>query len=271
MAAQNDRRAAVAALRRGVKISIITVCLNSAATIRDTVESATAQDHADREYIVVDGGSTDGTLDLVRAYGRRVDKLITGPDKGIYDALNKGIAAATGDVIGVLHADDIYESPDVLSTVARAFSAAPHADIVFGDLVFVRPTDLRRVVRRYSSKAFRPWRLRFGWMPPHPASFIRRSAYARLGPYAIDLKIASDYEMFVKAFLMHKLEYARIDQVLVRMRAGGLSTSGLRSSIRLNREIVTACRRNGIYTNLALVLLKTPFKLLELRATASRR
>jgi glycosyltransferase involved in cell wall biosynthesis len=271
MAAQDDCRTPVAALRRAVKISIITVCLNSAATIRDTLESVTAQDHADREYIVVDGGSTDGTLDIVRAYGRGVDRLISGPDEGIYDAINKGIAAATGDVIGVLHADDVYESPGVLSAVMRAFSATPDADIVFGDLVFVRPDDLDRVVRHYSSKAFRPWRLRFGWMPPHPASFFRRSAYARLGPYATDLKISSDYEMFVKAFLIFQLKYARIDQILVRMRAGGLSTSGLRSSIRLNREIVTACRRNGIYTNLALVLLKTPFKLLELRTPATLR
>ena len=271
MAAEDDRRAPLPALRRGVKTSIITVCLNSAATIRDTLESVTVQDHADREYIVVDGGSTDGTLDIVRSYGRSVDKVISGPDKGIYDALNKGIAAATGEVIGVLHADDVYQSPRVLSTVVRAFSGAPDAEIVFGDLVFVRPDDLARVVRYYSSKAFRPWRLRFGWMPPHPASFFRRSAYQRIGPYATDLKISSDYEVFVKAFLVHKLGYARIDDVLVRMRVGGLSTSGLRSSIRLNREIVTACRRNGIYTNFALVLLKTPFKLLELRTAVTPR
>jgi glycosyltransferase involved in cell wall biosynthesis len=247
-----------------VKISIITVCLNSAATIRDAVESVAAQDYAAREYIVVDGGSTDGTVGIVREYGEQVSRLISGPDQGIYDALNKGIAAATGDVIGVLHADDVYETPGVLSAVAGAFAAAPDAEIVFGDLVFVKPDDLGRVVRSYSSKSFRPWRLRFGWMPPHPASFFRRSAYERIGPYAIDLKISSDYEVFVKAFLVHRLKYARIDQVLVRMRAGGLSTSGLGSSLRLNREIVTACRRNGIYTNLPLVLLKTPFKLMEL-------
>lgn len=246
-----------------MKISIVTACLNNAPTIRDALESVLAQDHAEREHIVVDGGSTDGTLGILGEYAGRFDRLIGGPDQGIYDAINKGIAAATGDVIGILHADDVFESAAALSTVARAFAAAPEADIVFGDLVFVKPGDTRRVVRRYGSAAFRPWKLRFGWMPPHPASFIRRAAYARIGPYATDLRIASDYEMFVKALLVHRLAYSRIDQVLVRMRTGGLSTAGLRSSILLNREIVTACRRNGIYTNLPLVLLKLPFKLME--------
>lgn len=247
-----------------MKISIITVCVNNAATIRHTLESVRAQDYADLEYIVVDGGSSDGTLEIIRGYGNRIDRLIGGPDEGIYDAINKGLAAATGDVIGILHADDLYASADVLSTVARAFASAPQADIVFGDVVFVRPDDVGRVVRYYGSRRFRPWKLRFGWMPPHPGTFIRRSAYGRIGPYALDLKIAADYEMFVKAFLVHGMSFARVERVLVRMRAGGLSTSGLRSSIRLNREIVTACRRNGVYTNIFLVLLKTPFKLLEL-------
>ena len=255
-----------------MKISVITVCVDSASTIRHTLESVRAQDYADLEYIVVDGGSSDGTLDIIRGYGNRIDRLISGPDQGIYDAINKGLAAATGDVIGILHADDLYASTDALSTVARAFASTPQADMVFGDVVFVKPDDVGRVLRHYGSRRFRPWKLRFGWMPPHPGTFIRRSAYGRIGPYALDLKIAADYEMFVKAFLVHGMSFARVDRVLVRMRAGGLSTSGLRSSILLNREIVTACRRNGIYTNIFLVLLKTPFKLLELfRLPAAER
>lgn len=254
-----------------MKISIITVCLNSVTTIRDAIESVLAQDYADREYIVVDGGSTDGTLDVIAEYAGRIDHRISGPDHGIYDALNKGIAVAKGDVIGVLHADDLYESRDVLSAVARAFAASPQAEVVFGDLVFVKPGNLGRVVRHYSSRSFRPWKLRFGWMPPHPASFLRRSVYERTGPYATDLRISSDYELFVKALLVHRLPYSRVDRVLVRMRAGGLSTSGPRNSLLLNREIVTACRRNGIYTSLPLVLLKIPFKLAELFKEPARR
>ena len=243
-----------------MKISVITACFNSAATIGAALESLAAQDWKDVEHIVVDGGSTDGTLDIVKRH--RVDRLIGGPDRGIYDALNKGLAAATGDVIGVLHSDDAYAAPDVLATVARAFADAPAAQVAFGDLVYVDRAG--RVVRYYGSAAFRPWKLRFGWMPPHPASFLRRSAYERTGPYATDLRISADYELFVKALLVQGLPFARIDRVLVRMGTGGLSTSGLAASLRLNREIVAACRRNGVYTNLPLVLLKAPFKLLEL-------
>ncbi|MGH8130045.1 MAG: glycosyltransferase family 2 protein, partial [Steroidobacteraceae bacterium] len=227
------------------------------------------QRHPSRQHIVVDGGSTDGTLDIVSEFADSVDRVIRGPDQGIYDAINKGLAAATGDVIGILHADDVYEDTTVLGEVARVLGRAPGADVACGDVVFVDPNAPDRVVRRYSSRRFRPWKLRFGWMPPHPASFFRREAYARLGPYATDLKISSDYELFVKAFLVHRLKGVHVPRVLVRMRLGGLSTSGFRASLRLNREIVTACRRNGVYTNLPLVLLKTPFKLSELfRASA---
>lgn len=247
----------------GMKITIVTVCRNSASTIKSTVESVLSQDYADIEYIVVDGGSTDGTLGILQDYAGKLDRLISEPDKGIYDAINKGIAAATGEIVGILNSDDFYESPTVLSSVVRAFTDSPRADIVFGDVVYVRPDSLQRVVRYYGSGAFRPWKLRFGWEPPHPATFVRRSAYARIGPYATDFRVASDYEMFVKAFLVHHMTFARVDAVLVRMRTGGISTSGFRINLMQNREIVQACRRNGIYTNLLLVLAKAPFKLLE--------
>jgi glycosyltransferase involved in cell wall biosynthesis len=250
-----------------MKLSIVTPCLNNASTIGDTLESVASQSYRDVEHIVVDGGSTDGTLGVLAKYSGQV-KLIGGPDRGLYDALNKGVASATGDAIGVLNADDYLESATVLQAVHDELAAAPDAHGVYGDVVFVQPGDLQRVVRRYSSRAFRPWKLRFGWMPPHPGSFIRRAACATIGPYALDLKISADYEMFVKAMLVHHFKFVRVDRVLVRMRSGGISTSGLRASLRLNREIVTACRRNGVYTSLPLVLLKTPFKLLELAGRA---
>lgn len=247
-----------------LKVSIITVCYNSGETIREAIESVIAQDYADIEYIVVDGGSTDSTLAIIDEYRASVSVLVSERDRGIYDAMNKGVARATGDVVGLLNSDDFYDSRTAISYVVAAFKNTPAADVVFGDVVFVAAEDLSRVTRYYSSEAFKPWKLRFGWMPPHPATFVRNQIYKRFGDYSLDYKISSDYEIFVRWLLVKKLNYLRLDKVLVRMRAGGASTAGIKSSIRLNKEIVRACRENGIYTNIILVLLKIPFKFLEL-------
>lgn len=247
-----------------MKVSIVTVCYNSAATIRDTIESVLSQTYPNIEYIVVDGASKDGTMRVVKEYAEKIEKVISEPDEGIYDAMNKGIQAASGDVIGILNSDDYYEDPETIERVVAAFKANPTADVVFGDIVFVAPEQLEKVVRYYGSGRFRAWKLRFGWMPPHPATFVKRQAYGAVGLYSTHYRISADYEMFVRLLLVRKCKWIRTDSVLVRMRAGGVSTAGLRSSIRLNREIVRACRQNGIYTNLPMVLLKVPFKLLEL-------
>lgn len=247
-----------------MKVSIITVCYNSSETIRDTIESVIAQDYASIEYIVVDGGSTDNTLAIIEEYRASISVLISERDRGIYDAMNKGLARAKGDVVGLLNSDDFYETHHAISDVVAAFDSAPAADILFGDVVFVAADDLTRVTRYYSSAKFRPWKLRFGWMPPHPATFVRNQVYKCFGGYSLNYKISSDYEIFVRWLMVNKLNYLRMDKVLVRMRAGGASTAGIKSSIRLNAEIVRACRKNGIYTNIFLVMLKTPFKLLEL-------
>ena len=246
-----------------MKISIITVCFNSARTIRDTIASVLAQDHPDIEYIVIDGGSTDGTLTIIDEYRARIALVVSESDKGLYDAMNKGIAAATGEVVGILNSDDFYESNDVLSCIANAFSADPMKDIVFGDIVFVRPDNLSKVVRRYAAGHFRPWKLRFGWMPPHPGTFIRRHLYQKAGSYKLDYKIAADFDMFVRLLITHQASYMWVDRILVRMRLGGVSTEGFARSLFLNREIVRACLSNHVYTNLAFVLTKAPFKLLE--------
>ncbi|SFH77969.1 Glycosyl transferase family 2 [Pseudomonas guineae] len=246
-----------------MKISIVTVAYNSAATIRDTIESVIRQTHPEIEYIVVDGASKDGTMAIVEEYRNRIAKIVSEPDKGLYDAMNKGIAMATGDVIGILNSDDFFETDHALATVARIFELNSEAQLAFGDIVFVNDDDLSTVTRYYSAAHFRPWKLRFGWMPPHPATYVRRQAYAHVGEYSMQYRISADYDMFIRLLLVCKMPWVRIDEVLVRMRAGGVSTRGLRSSIRLNTEIVQACRRNGIYTNMPMVLSKLPFKLLE--------
>lgn len=246
-----------------MKISIITVSFNSVDTIKDTIKSVLAQTYSDIEYIIVDGGSKDGTLDVIKRYADRIQRVISEPDQGIYDAMNKGIDLATGDVIGILNSDDFYENEGVISLVAETFRTSG-AGVVFGDLVFVDRNNINCVRRYYSSKKFRPWKLRVGWMPPHPTTFIRASVYEKVGSYALNYKIAADYEMFVRMLLVHNISFQRIPRILVRMRLGGASTNGIKSSWLRNKEIVRACQANNNYTNIFFVLSKIPFKLLEL-------
>jgi len=243
---------------------VVTVCYNSATTIRDTIESVLSQKHKNIECIVVDGGSTDETVAIVKAFGDKISKLIVEPDEGIYDAMNKGIKASTGELVGILNSDDIYYSVDSLSCIAKTFEHNRELEIVFGDIIYTRINEVNKIVRYYSSKYFKPWKLRFGWMPPHQATYVKREAYLRYGLYKIDYKIAADYEMFIRWLAIEKLAYRRINKIIVNMRMGGVSTSGLRSNLILNREIVRACKSNGIYTNIFLVLSKMPLKLLEL-------
>lgn len=247
-----------------MKVSIITVCYNSENTIRNTIESVLAQNFSDVEYIIVDGASKDGTMAIINDFRNQIAMVISESDKGIYDAMNKGIMAATGDIVGILNSDDFYENNHVISSVVEVFSKQPAIDMVFGDVVFVQPENLTVICRHYYAGHFKAWKLRFGWMPPHPATFVKRKLYLENGLYKTNFKIAADYEMFVRWLLVHKSSYQWIDQVLVRMRMGGASTGGIKSSILLNREIVMACKINNIKTNLLFVLSKIPFKMLEL-------
>lgn len=246
-----------------MKVSIITVCFNSAATIRETIESVLAQTHNEIEYIIVDGASIDDTLPIISEYSSMIAHLISEPDSGLYDAMNKGIEISSGDVVGILNSDDIYQSNTIISQVVAYFGESPSADMVFGDVVFVGVDEPKSIVRHYNSKSFRPWKLRFGWMPPHPATFIKKSAYDKVGLYSLKYKISSDYEMFVRMLLVNRLSATRMNEVLVRMKIGGISTSGIKGNILLNLEIVKACRANGVYTNLLMICLKIPFKIFE--------
>lgn len=247
-----------------MKISIVTVCYNSEVTIRDAIESVLGQSYVNIEYIIVDGASSDKTMAIIDEYRNRIAVVLCEPDEGIYDAMNKGIRLATGDVIGILNSDDFYQNINVVRDVVLQFDSFPASALVFGDIAFVSPDNLDKITRFYSSGRFSPWKLRFGWMPPHPATFIKRHAYDKVGLYSLDYKISSDYEMFVRMLLTHKLPSSKMKKILVRMRTGGVSTAGLKNRLLLNREIVQACRVNGVYTNLLFVLFKIPFKLMEL-------
>jgi glycosyltransferase involved in cell wall biosynthesis len=245
-----------------MKVSIITVCFNSAATIRDTIESVIAQDYADIEYLVIDGGSDDTTMDIVAEYRDRIDVVVSEPDRGIYDAMNKGIERASGDVIAILNSDDFYSSATVIGKLMGCMEETS-ADTVFADLAIVDAKDTKRVIRYYESRGFHPGRLRYGWMPAHPTLLVRRELYEKLGKFSLEFRIAADFEMVVRLYHNGRASYAYVPIVAVKMRAGGISTGGLANSWILNREIVLACRINGIRTSLARVLLKMPAKMME--------
>lgn len=245
-----------------MKFSIITVCYNSAQTIEDALRSVATQTWPDIEHILVDGGSRDGTLAIVERYRQSLSKVISEPDHGIYDAMNKGLHAATGDVIGFLNADDFYAHADVLGDVAKLMNRE-HLDALFGDVEFFRPEKPALAVRRYSSGHFRPERIAWGWMPAHPALFLRREVFQRVGPFRTDYRIAGDFEFVARAFWRQSLRYRHLPKVLVRMRTGGISTGGWRNTLILNREVLRACRENGIPTNMLKILSKYPAKLLE--------
>lgn len=245
-----------------MKISVITVSYNSAATIGDTLDSVAMQSWPEIEHIVVDGASKDGTQDIVKSRGGRVGKFVSEPDAGIYDAMNKGLAMATGLVVAFLNADDLYADPEVISRVARKMTIGG-LDAVFGDVAFFHPDTPSKLVRRYDSGRFSPARIAWGWMPAHPGLFLRREIYHRVGPFRTDYRIAGDFEFIARAFQKEALRYEHLPDIVVRMRMGGISTGGWINTIILNKEVLRACRENGISTNLAKILSKYPAKLLE--------
>lgn len=244
-----------------MKISIITVSYNSAKTIRTTLDSVAAQDYPDLEYIIIDGGSKDNTVEIVSGFPKLVSHFLSEPDHGIYDAMNKGIMSSSGDIIGILNSDDFYLNNHVLHDVAALFSTDPSLEVVLGDVDFVNDDDLSRSVRRYATGNFKPWMFRFGLMPPHPAVFIRKSAYDRVGLYKLDYKIAADFDLLTRLLLLDGARYKVADKTWVRMRTGGASTNGLNSVMTITLEMKRSLRENGLYSSNFLLLCRLPYKL----------
>lgn len=236
------------------KVSIITVCRNSADVIRSCLDSVANQSHPSIEHIVIDGASTDDTCRIVRSFPH-VATCISEPDKGLYDAMNKGVALTTGDVVGILNSDDFYPDANVIARVAEAF-ADSRVDATIGDVTFVSRNDLRRVVRRYSARGWHVGRFRDGFMPPHPAFFVRRRHYEQLGVYCTDYQISADFELLVRFLHGARLQYRYLPHSLVAMRSGGTSNATLRRRMTLNRETLRACRANGIPTSMARLSMR---------------
>ena len=248
-----------------MRISVVTVCYNAAHTLADAVDSVLGQTSDpsapfELEYIVVDGGSTDGTLDLLARYRNRIATLISEPDNGLYDAMNKGIKAATGDVVAILNADDVYASTDVLARVAATFRDSG-AEAVYGDLNYVTADDLSKVTRRWNASPYTPGAFRRGWMPPHPALFVRRACYDRWGLFTLTLRSAADYELMLRFIHRHGMTLAYLPETLVLMRTGGVSNASLKHRIRAHREDWKAWRMNGFHPSLFTLLAKPLRKL----------
>lgn len=246
-----------------MKVSIITATYNSAETVRDTIKSVFLQNYEDIEYIIIDGGSKDNTLDIVDEYKGIISKVVSEPDNGIYDAMNKGIRMATGDVVGILNSDDFYTSNNVISKIVAEFQKEK-VDAVYGDIHFVRSHDLNTCVRYYSSKHFRSSYFRFGFMPAHPSFYVKRECYVKYGLYALDYKIAADFDILVRFIHKHKIKCKYIPLDFVTMRMGGASTDGLRSKLTLNEEDVRACRKYGIFTVRSFMMMRYVYKVFEL-------
>lgn len=241
-----------------LKISVITAVYNNKETIVDALESVLSQSYHNVEHIVIDGGSTDGTVELVRAFGDKIEKFVSEPDEGIYDALNKGIALATGDIVGFLNSDDVYAHDRVLEKIARAFHHEG-ADSVYGDLNYVKRDDVSKVVRHWKSHGFTHQKLRQGWMPPHPTFYVRKEIYEKYGGFDTSFKIAADYDSILRFLGIYQISTTYIPEVLVQMRLGGVSNRDLRSILKKSGEDYRALKKNRMGGRRGLAGKRTVF------------
>lgn len=250
-----------------MKISVITATFNSGATIRDTMESVLAQTNEDVEHIVVDGGSKDDTMDIVRELEPRYNgrlRYISEPDKGLYDAMNKGVGMATGDVVGILNSDDFYTSSDILQAVAATMEQHAEVDAVYGDIHFVRDADLSKCVRYYSSRMFsRRW-MRLGFMPAHPSFYCRRDVYEKYGAFDTDFKIGADFDHLLRVIFVNRISTKYIPKDFVTMRTGGASTSGFASHLQIMKDHQRSFKKNKVFSNIALEMLRYIYKVGEM-------
>jgi glycosyltransferase involved in cell wall biosynthesis len=232
-----------------MRISVITVCYNSGETIGQTLRSVQEQTHGDIEHIVVDGGSEDHTLEIVAAEGRHVATLVSERDSGIYDAMNKGLALATGDVVGFLNSDDLFTHAEVVSKIALAMADSA-IDACYGDLVYVAQDDMNKVVRYWKSGEYKRGLFDRGWVPAHPTFYARRELYQKYGGFDLDMRLAADFDILLRFFEVYRIRTSYIPDVLVRMRLGGATNVSLGNVLRQNIEIARAFRKYGLSVGL---------------------
>ncbi|NJR15031.1 MAG: glycosyltransferase [Calothrix sp. CSU_2_0] len=245
-----------------MRVSIITVVRNNQATIAHAIDSVLSQDYSDIEYIVIDGSSTDATAAIAQSYGKKITHFVSESDLGMYDAMNKGLKLATGDIVGFLNSDDFYEGQSVISQVVEQFQYQ-QVNLVFGDIVFVHPKNTQKILRYYSSANFHPELFSWGWMPAHPSCFLKRQVYQEYGNFRTDYQLAADYELLLRLMQIHRISYSYIPRVLVKMRPGGASNRNFTCRWISNQEVLKACKEHGIPTNFFQLLARYPAKIIE--------
>lgn len=243
-----------------MKVSIITITYNSAETVEDTIQSVLSQDYPNIEYIIVDGASKDGTMAIVEGYRDRISTIHSAPDKGIYDAMNKGVQLATGDVVGILNSDDFYADRSVISDIVKTFDTHK-CDGVYADLVYVDRLDTNRVLRTWISGEYRKGQFLSGWMPPHPTFFVRKKKYDEYGLYSLELRSAADYELMLRFMHKHGIRVNYLPRVITKMRAGGQSNVTFKNRWKANREDRLAWKMNGLQPGLFTLVRKPLSKL----------
>lgn len=256
-----------------MKISIITATYNSASTVKDTFESVLNQTYKDIEYIVVDGLSKDNTVEIIKEYESKFNggmRWISEKDKGIYDAMNKGISMATGDVVGILNSDDFYTSNDSLSVIAETLKET-NVDAVYGDIHFVNDNDLTKCVRYYSSAIFKRSLMRIGFMPAHPSFYCKREVYTNYGLFDTSYKIGADFESLLRYIYINRIKTKYIKKDFVTMRTGGASTGGFESRKQIMRDHLRAMKNHGIKSNIFILSLRYPYKIYEVISSKIKR
>ena len=245
-----------------LKISIITVAYNAEKSIEDTIQSVLNQSYSNIEYIIIDGKSTDKTLDICNQYKTQITTIVSEKDKGIYDAMNKGVALATGDIIGVLNADDFYIDNDVITNVANLFQST-NCDGLYANLVYVDGCDTNKVTRTWISGKYKPNAFLKGWMPPHPTFFVKKECYQKYGDYSLELKSAADYELMLRFIHKHKISLSYLNQITVKMRVGGVSNASLKNRINANKEDRKAWQMNGLKPGFFTLIRKPLSKIFQ--------
>lgn len=245
-----------------MKCTIITVSYNAVNTIESTINSVLSQDYNDIEYIIVDGSSSDGTKEIIQRYNDKITKWISEKDNGIYDAMNKGILLATGDVIGILNADDLYSSNDIISKIVNQFTKS-NADALYGDLKYVLKNDISKTIRFWKSGEYTDGKFLKGWMPPHPTFFVKKSIYNQFGLYRTDMPSAADYELMLRFIHVKKIKLTYLSELITIMREGGVSNKSLMNRWKANRDDLRAWQLNNVKPNVFTLILKPLSKLIQ--------